>query len=69
MVSDPDVVEAKKQNDDYVLEITDAAVGDVKIDYEIRGNEYQADRLYSRIITALQEQKEEFGPADGGEQA
>lgn len=54
-----DAIEQKKQNNNHSLEVEGATNGSVSIDYQIQGNEYQAEQLWMAITNKLRELDEE----------
>lgn len=55
------VQQEKRQNDDYRMSVKEACPGNIEIDYEIRGNEYEAEQFWMKLQGLLDAHENEFG--------
>jgi hypothetical protein len=58
------IVQAKEQNDQWEYTASNIQVGSVEVEYEIRGNEFEGERLWREIENALRRHEQEFGGDD-----
>ena len=64
MSNSGELVQEKKQNDQWEVVGPNIQVGSVEIDFEIRGNEFEGEKLCKAIQNALRRHEQEFGGDD-----